>query len=143
MNAHSPMPMGDVEIPASEVPFLIPADRVACLDLPPPLSVNKTRKIDWASRRKVQKWIANADTHILAHGGMRKLGPKMPGRFEVKITLDDNLVGIDADNAPKLLIDYCKRVGMIVDDSPKYMRRLVVEWGDVPTGCRITLREVG
>jgi Holliday junction resolvase RusA-like endonuclease len=143
MNAHSPLTVGDVEIPASEVPFLVPPDRVACIDLPPPVSVNQSRKVDWAARRKVKKWIASADMLVLSNGGVRKAGAKMPGKFEATIVLDEKLCRADGDNLVKGVLDYCKRIGLIVDDSPKYMRRHIVEYGHAPTGCRVTLRELG
>jgi Holliday junction resolvase RusA-like endonuclease len=143
MNAHSPLTVGDVEIPAGEVPFLMPTDRVLTVDLPPPLSVNKTRKINWAAKRKVDAWIEKADMQIMSRGGMRRIGKPLAGSFEVTISFDETLVGLDLDNAPKLLIDYCRRLGLVRDDSPRYMRRVVLEWADnIPTGCRITLREI-
>lgn len=122
-------------------PFACPPDKVISFDLPPPVSVNRTRRIDWTANKLLNRWKRRADMLIMANGGVRKLG-KMPGKFEVKICLDEHHVGIDADNAAKSLIDYCRRLELIVDDSPKYMRRVIIEWGYVPHGCRITLREV-
>lgn len=111
------------------------------LDLPPPLSVNRTRKINWKAKGKVEKWVVRADMMIMSRGGLRRLG-KIASQFEVHILLDERQCGVDADNTAKLLIDYCRRLELVVDDSKKFMRRLVVEWGEAPTGCRVTLREV-
>jgi hypothetical protein len=40
----------------------------------------------------------------------------------------------------KAAIDYLRRVGLIHNDDKRYLRRLVVEWGDAPEGCRLILR---
>jgi hypothetical protein len=37
---------------------------------------------------------------------------------------------------------YARRIELVRDDSPRYLRRLVVEWGEVPTGCRVTLTPI-
>lgn len=125
-----------------DLPFLPPPDRAIALDLPPPLSVNRTRRVNWAAKGEIGKWIVQADMLVMASGGVRKLG-NIPGQFEIKIILDETLCRLDADNAPKILIDYCRRLKLIADDSRKYMRRLVVEWGHAPSGCRVTIREIG
>jgi len=39
----------------------------------------------------------------------------------------------------KALINYARRIELVRDGSPRYLRHLVVEWGEVPTGCRLTL----
>ena len=49
---------------------------------------------------------------------------------------------MDLDNCVKHLIDYARKIELIIDDSPKYMRRIVVDWGHAPEGVRLTLREV-
>lgn len=135
------MALQDVEIDPRDLPFLPPAPRLICLDLPPPISVNKTRKINWKSHRAVEKWLRQADMSIMAGGGVRKLG-KIPDKFEVRIILDDNHSSCDLDNAAKILIDYCRRLQVIVDDNKKYMRRVTLEWGEAPKGCRVVLTEI-
>jgi hypothetical protein len=40
----------------------------------------------------------------------------------------------------KVSVDYARALGLITDDSPKYMRRVVIEWGHAPHGCRLILR---
>jgi len=131
-----------VAIDPGDLPFLPPPDKVIALDLPPPLSVNRTRRINWAAKRGIDKWLRAADMHVMANGGVRRLG-KLPGQFEVRIVINEKRCKCDTDNVAKILIDYCRRLQLIVDDSPKYMRRLIIEWGDAPSGCRVTIREWG
>lgn len=119
-------------------PFGCPPDTV--LDLPAPLSVNKTRKIDWASRPKFKAWRKTADDLLRIAWARGRKPPIIPGCFEAVIVLSESVSSIDIDNGIKSLLDYAKRIECIVDDSPKYLRRLVVEFGDVPEGCRLILR---
>lgn len=109
------------------------------LSLPPPPSVNRTRKIDWSAYPALKAWKRTADglTMIAWSGGRR---PKpIPNQFEVTIIVSEN-VKIDLDNGPKRLIDYAKQLELIIDDSPRYMRRVIIEWGHAPEGCRLILR---
>jgi hypothetical protein len=112
------------------------------LNLPPPPSVNKTRKSHPAGVRAAEEWRKRAGKHILAAGGMRRF-QKMADRFEVVLILDENGTGIDLDNGPKVAIDFCKRLGLIRDDGPRYMRRVTIEWGEAPEGLRLILRPWG
>lgn len=140
MNNHT-VTFGDIEISKVDLPFMAPPDRVCAIDLPPPISVNKTRKIDWRNKRKYDAWVTSAGMAIMVAGGMRKI-TKMPGQFELHITLD-NSVKMDADNAIKAVADFLKRMRIIVDDSPKYMRRVTIEFGEAQSGMRVKLREIG
>jgi Holliday junction resolvase RusA-like endonuclease len=116
-----------------DAPFTVPPDIV--LDLPSPLSVNRTRKIDWTAYAKTREWVARADAMFLAV--KRKLPPPIRGRYEIFITLKEGR--IDADNAVKLLVDTVRRFGLVEDDDPKHLRRLTVEFGPVE-GSRVTIR---
>lgn len=108
------------------------------LDLPSPLSVNQTRKIDWHAKRKVDAWQRQADyAYLLQKRGLP--GP-INGPFEIVITLRDGS-RIDADNTAKIIIDALRRYQLIPDDNPKFMRRLIIEFGDVE-GCRVLLRSL-
>jgi Holliday junction resolvase RusA-like endonuclease len=120
-------------------PFAPPIETV--LRLPPPLSVNKARRYDFSFSKTMKRWKERADAEILAAGGMRRYA-KMPGPFEILIVVDANLCRIDLDNAAKGLIDYCKRLNLIIDDAPRYMRRVTLEWGHAPSGCTVTLRSL-
>ncbi len=111
------------------------------LHLPKPPSVNKTRRIDYAGARVKQRWIEECNAEILAAGGLRKFA-KMPGRFELTIILDEKQNRIDLDNGTKVLSDLCKRLGLIVDDRKKYLRRVVLEWGQAERGCTVILRSI-
>lgn len=121
-------------------PFLLSAE--VALDLPPPLSVNRLRKIDWASEVRNEPWKRGADSYVF----MAKRDPVKPlklariPRFEALLVFDESQTGIDLDNGVKGILDYLCFIGLIEDDGPKHMRRLVVEWGEAPTGCRVTIR---
>lgn len=121
-----------------DLPFAPPIEAV--LLLPPPPSVNRTRKIDWKGQQKLEAWKDRADELVMVAGGLRKF-PKMPDKFEAHILLDNSLT-LDGDNACKAILDYAKRLILIKDDGPKYLRKLTVQWGDVPSGCQLTLRSV-
>jgi hypothetical protein len=112
---------------------------VIILDLPVPISVNKLRRIDWASHKAAGRWREQADRHLLiaktrADNPVRCLSLE---RFEIEITLDDDIVNLDLDNSLKMLIDYIKHRSIIRDDSKKCMRKLTVIWGSAPEGCRV------
>lgn len=112
------------------------------LDLPPPPSVNRTRKVDWSARAVVRAWTTVADTYVLAAKG-RQIDPlrlTKIARFELQILLSEHHTRIDLDNGLKAVIDYLRRIELIEDDSPKHMRRLTIEWGRAPFGCRVVVR---
>lgn len=124
----------------SAPPFALPAEVV--LDLPPPVSVNRSRKIDWEGHQRLKEWKRGADAYVFV-AKCREVNPlrleKIP-RFHLHITLDDRLNQLDADNALKGLIDYLRRIGLIENDAKKNMRSLLVDWGVAPAGCRVTVR---
>lgn len=109
------------------------------LNLPAPLSVNRTRKIDWAAHKKTKEWLRQADALFLTQ--KRAIGRPIAGRFEITITLPLGSK-IDADNTLKGVIDCVRRFRLVADDSPAYMRRVVVEFGEAPTGCRVTIKPI-
>ncbi len=108
------------------------------LDLPAPLSVNRTRRIDWAAKPKIGRWIKAADALVMSQGRLPK---RMHGRFQVTVTLPEGS-GLDLDNTPKQVIDYLRRLDLIENDSPAHMRRVVIEFGEAPEGCRVTVHQV-
>jgi Holliday junction resolvase RusA-like endonuclease len=124
----------------ADPPFAVAPDIV--LDLPPPPSVNRTRKIDWAGKRQLTAFGNVANAYVLAAKG-RAVNPlrlvKIP-RFELDVVLSEHHTRIDLDNGLKALIDYLKRIELIEDDSPKHLRKLTVTWGLAPHGCRVTIR---
>lgn len=112
------------------------------LDLPPPISVNKLRKIDWSASKKLANWKRSADNYVMA-AKCRADNPlklaKIP-RFELWITLSESMVDIDADNGLKQLIDYLCRIELIENDAKKNMRALHIMFGVAPIGCRVVVR---
>ena len=126
----------------TDPPFAVPPDIV--LDLPAPPSVNRTRRVDWAATKVVKAWQNVANAYVLAAKG-RSNSPlklnKVP-RFELRIVMSENHSKIDLDNGLKALIDYLRKIELIEDDSPKHMRRLVVEFGHAPFGCRVTVKSI-
>lgn len=119
-------------------PFAPPLEAV--LYLPPPPSVNATRKVNWRNARKYKRWIESADMQVIARG-LRNI-PKMPGKFEAHLVIDEHLSHLDLDNAAKAVIDYARRIELIINDDKKHMRRVTIEWGHAPSGCRLTLRSL-
>lgn len=126
----------------TDPPFAVAADIV--VDLPVPPSVNRTRRIDWTAKRSVEAWKNVCDSYVMA-AKARKISPlKLVTieKFELIVTLSEQHTKIDLDNGIKALIDYLRRINLIKDDSKACMRRLVVEWGNAPFGCRVTVRSL-
>lgn len=122
-------------------PFGAPLDVV--IDLPAPPSVNRTRKLDFSSLRISNAWKNVANAYVLAAKG-RAVNPlrlTKISRFELRVVMGPD-VKTDLDNGLKILIDYLRKIEVIEDDSPKHMRRLVVEFGDAPHGCRVFVRPI-
>jgi Holliday junction resolvase RusA-like endonuclease len=111
------------------------------IDLPAPPSVNRTRRVDWAATKVIKAWQNVANAYVLSAKG-RTNSPlkltKVP-RFELHIVMSEQS-RIDLDNGLKALIDYLRKIELIEDDSPKHLRRLVVEFGRAPFGCRVTVK---
>jgi len=114
------------------------AASVIQIPLPPPISVNMLRKLDRSSLPLLQAWCDHADGLVYEAGGVRQLG-RIDGPYEAHITYDRRLA-LDIDNGIKTILDYAVRLGVVNDDGPKYLKRLIVEHGEVPHGCRLELR---
>lgn len=119
------------------------------LDLAPPPSVNRTRKLDKAGLARTASWHRAADALVTAQwarAGLRGASrPSLLGRpVEVTVSLREDVVNIDPDNGLKLLIDYLVRIEIISDDRKRYMRKIIVEWcadpAAAPEGVRVTVR---
>ncbi len=126
----------------TDPPFAVPPD--ITLDLPAPPSVNRTRKLDFSSLRIVNAWKAVANEYVLV-AKRRKEGPlklNKISKFELHVVFAETSK-LDLDNGLKALIDYLRKIELIENDSPKHMRRLVVEFGHAPFGCRITVKPIG
>jgi Holliday junction resolvase RusA-like endonuclease len=122
----------------SKPPFALPDEVV--LDLPPPMSVNRSRRIDWRSQAKLQAWKEHADKFVLAAKSRGELKFERIPKFSIEIVLSEDHCKIDADNGLKCIIDYLRRVDIIANDAKKNMRRIVVDWGHAPAGVRVTVR---
>jgi len=125
----------------SDRPFGCPEDIV--IDYPPAPSVNATRKIDWRSSSKYDRWKQSADNCVMSarcRVGNSIRSRKIDGRFEAVIVFDEATSRLDLDNGIKALLDHCKRSDLITDDSPKYLRKLTAQFGQAPMGCRVILR---
>jgi Holliday junction resolvase RusA-like endonuclease len=112
------------------------------LDLPAPPSVNKLRKIDWWQHKRAEKWKRAADGHVLV-AKVRSDSPiklnRVP-RFELRIILSEHHTKQDLDNSLKCLIDYLRHIELIADDAQRNMRKVSVEWGIAPEGCRVFVK---
>jgi Holliday junction resolvase RusA-like endonuclease len=124
----------------SDRPFGAPLDVV--LDLPVPPSVNRTRRVDLAGRRKVEAWHNVADEYVMV-AKRRAIDPvkltKIP-RFELFVTVSEQHTRMDLDNGIKSLVDYLRRIEVIEDDSYKHMRGVHVTWGNARHGVRVVVR---
>jgi Holliday junction resolvase RusA-like endonuclease len=123
----------------SDRPFALPPDVI--LDIPVPPSVNRTRRVDYAAAREVEDWKEAADMLLMASGQYRAAKrPRPLDRFELSIILDEQKCALDPDNIIKAAVDYLRRIELIKNDDKRYFRRLTVEWGAAPEGCRLVLR---
>ena len=113
----------------------VPRGTPIVLHLPFPLSVNATRRVDWRHAKQSRLWIQRADQLVMTQKPLRTA----PAAFELAVVLSEAHGDLDTDNGLKILIDYLRRIEIIVNDSKRYFRRLVVEWGDAPHGCKVTV----
>lgn len=123
-------------IDTSDAPFAPPP--VIVFDLPAPPSVNRTRRVDWKSLRLVSSWKNVANNFVIAQ--RRRQPRKIYGAFEILIVMSEKHTGIDLDNGIKSIIDYMREIDAIQNDAPQFLRKLTVEWGDAPEGCRVHVR---
>lgn len=123
----------------ADAPFHVPVDII--IDLPTPPSVNRIWRANRAGKNKVsispeyKSWIRSADALALSTGQFRGL-KTIVGPFEARIVF--KRVPGDLDNRVKGVLDWLQSRSVVVND--KYCERLTLEWGDAPTGCRVTVR---
>ena len=58
----------------------------------------------------------------------------------MSITMSESLWRIDPDNGLKCLIDFLRRIDLIENDSPRFARRIVLQWGKAPEGVRVEIQ---
>ena len=112
------------------------------LDLPPPVSVNKLRRINWREQKRAAAWRDMADRFLMVAKTRKENPVKFESlkRFEIEITLSEDHVFLDLDNSLKLLIDYLRYREIIENDSKAHMRKLTVMWGRAPAGCLVVVK---
>jgi hypothetical protein len=89
---------------SSSVAVLVTSEPAVVLDLPLPLSVNKTRRIDYRSMSALKAWRNEADALFLLQKRKLFASGKIDGPFEVTVIID-SVSRLDLDNGLKLLID--------------------------------------
>lgn len=130
-------------VPINDIPFSLPPDAAEItLDIPVPVSVNSTRRVDYRGNRKYQAWKKQAGLHLIANGQYRIARKTHINQYELTITLDEEQCKFDLDNCAKAAIDFLVSLEIIKDDSPKYLRRLIIKWGCAPDGCRVRVRSI-
>jgi len=117
-------------------PFGLPPDIE--LDLPAPLSVNRTRRVNYAALGEIAKWRTEAEALFLLVK-QKLAGRKIHGRYEAIVILNEKN-RLDIDNGVKGLLDFARHVEVVGDDSPKYLRKLTVKFGIAPHGAKLILR---
>lgn len=117
------------------------------IDLPMPPSTNSIWRRGWNRKtgqpvtylnKTYKDWKLRADAELeKQHPGPR---PLLTGAFNVRLVLAAHKrFKMDLDNRIKAALDWAKQAGLIADD--KYQNRVTLEWGDVPSGARITLED--
>jgi hypothetical protein len=103
--------------------------------------VNRTRRINRASLPAIREWRRRSDALFLLQKRKLAAGGSITGPFEATITIASSS-RLDLDNGVKLLIDTAREYGLVPDDSPKYLRRLTLEFGQTEHGARLTLTQI-
>lgn len=108
------------------------------LDLPMPLSVNRTRKLDRAALPRIQAWVRSAHNLVMSQGRLPKA---IHGPYRLTVILPEGCP-IDPDNTLKMPIDYLRTLELIDNDNARLMRKLTAEIGEAPEGCRVVVEAV-
>lgn len=117
------------------------SERIVVLDLPAPISVNKTRRIDYRSMPALKEWRRQADALYLLQKRQCLASGTITGPFEATITISSSC-RLDLDNGIKLLLDTARAYELVPGDSPRFLRKLTVEFGDAPEGERLLIRSI-
>ena len=109
------------------------------LNIPPPPSVNRLRRVDWANRKSQREFYLRADLSIIAHGPRPPPVRMITGPYEIAIQVPESS-RLDLDNHHKAIIDYLVSREFVPGDAKKYLRKLTIEWGGVQAACRVAIR---
>ena len=113
--------------------------QIGTVKLPRPLSVNalfanvpgrgrvKSKRYRTWWQNAVQVATGIADGKAIAR-------PTFTGPVKICLFVPERGVKMDLDNAAKAYIDLLVHLGVIVDDSPKYVRGISLDWVDADTG---------
>jgi Holliday junction resolvase RusA-like endonuclease len=112
------------------------------LDLPIPVSVNRTRRIDWRNHNKMLAWVKMADQFVTVAKAAKQVRFDRIAQYELHITLSAEHCKTDLDNAVKLVADYLHKREITEDDGPANMRKLTVEYGHAPAGARVVVTPI-
>lgn len=110
------------------------------LNLPIPPSVNRLRRIDWASNHTRQQYYLRNDLFLTAYGPKPAPVRRIRGPYEITIQVPERS-GLDLDNHVKPLIDYLVSREFVGGDSKRHLRKLVVEWCASGAECHVTITE--
>lgn len=125
-------------ISTSNPPFAVPP--VIVFDLPAPPSINRVRRVDWKFQKMVDRWKREAGGFVLLQ--RRGQPRKVYGPYELLIVMSEAHMRMDLDNGVKSIIDYLQRIDAVEGDDQPRLRKLTVEWGDAPQGCRVHIRAI-
>lgn len=100
------------------------------LTLPPPISVNAMyRSFAMGKRLATIKSQAYREWEAVTMGEIKRQKPaSVAGRYHLEIILPEKN-RIDADNTVKAFLDCLRKCGVVIDDSPKFLRKLTVSHG--------------
>jgi hypothetical protein len=116
--------------------------RTIRLPMPVPPSVNRIRRVDWASKKTRDRYYLHTDLFLSAYGPKPPPVRVITGPYELHIQVPE-FSRLDLDNHCKSLIDYLVSREFVSGDSKKYLRRLVIEWAtEEVTECQITITGV-
>jgi hypothetical protein len=108
------------------------------LDLPIPISVNRLRRVDWASNRARKEYYLRTDLWLSAYGPRPAPVRVITGAYELEIQIPEKS-RLDLDNHVKSLIDYLVEREFVAGDHKKFLRGYSVKWAPIET-CRIIIK---
>lgn len=116
------------------------------LPFPPPLSACFTNRV--GKSKAGAPFVARAETKrykAWQKEALQKIRQQRPSRFEGEVVVYVRLVAPDnrardAGNCDKAVMDILVKAGVIVDDSNRYVRKLIFEWAEHGEPCAVVIR---